>query len=301
MAVLADTAELPDSARKLYTYLAPFLLLAITLNVPRAPPLSVQSPYTYSSDTGHDKASYEQTASLWSNILFNWVTPTIRDVNAQAKLDKNKDKDKDTADQNQNEYEAPYLPREDRSFKLYNDWKSSCAASLTSTEGSPSAVERAFGTTPKYWSPLAWRIFRCHQSNILLSAVGEVVLVLIRYSPAWALDHFIRELESSKSGTAHAPSPKVAYAWLAVLILALIARTTLTAATYWQWNTRISLRIKAQLCTLIFEKALQVCPRSPSLQVIGKCFKLTACMPSLNTSRLYQRPQERARSRRPMF
>lgn len=180
------------------------------------------------------------SANLWSIVMFNWTNEVVASIFRQMSS-------------NDDETSVPYPAASERAFNIFLDWKASCARSLHG-ERPQNARESAFGRTPKWMSPTLWRIFRTHQTRILVGILLDIVMAASRYLPAYATKFFLRELEEVEKGK----SRRFAIGWLAVMLGALVFRSLATAASMFLWNRLGPVRIRSQLGSLVFEKALNV-------------------------------------------
>lgn len=224
----------------LYTTTAPALLFCLTLTIRRSPPLITRSPFTYADSQNYEATSYEESATLLSLITFAWSSPMIYSVLEQAR-------------QKAPKLSVPYVHSRNRSYRLYHNWKRSCAASL-SGEAPTCAKEEVLGRCPKSVNGVLWRIMQANRSTFAVVWVFDILLACARNLPAFTVKHFLGELEAAdERGTT-----RFAWAWLVIMVVSIGLRTLMMAADYFRWNGRLQTRTRTQVATLVFERSLLV-------------------------------------------
>lgn len=224
---------------QILTFVAPLTIFSLTLSIHRSPPLITRSPFTYQDTNGFEKTSYQESASLFSVLTFGWAIHLIRSVRQQA-CDGVQD------------HSVPYLHASNRSYRLYHDWKASCAASLKGQEPA-NAKEEALGRSPCRVNAVLWRILQTHKSEFLITWFLDFLLAVWRMAPAWALKVFLAELAAIESKA----TMKYAWSWLVILVMSLVIRSIITAIDWFQWSGRLHTRIRSQVGSLVFEKLVR--------------------------------------------
>ena len=105
-----------------------------------------------------------------------------------------------------------------------------------------------------YHHPLWLSVLRAHKAAFALQWALTVCTAILNFAPQWVILQLLRGLENRKPGTDHGLDIWVWVIWLGVVI---VAQSWVESYVFWLSWSGLTIPVRAQLSSLIFEKAMR--------------------------------------------